>query len=109
LPTAPPGRSSWRTGPLLLTPALAQLPIQHGADTATPQGTAALQEAVRQAITVKLLGLPSACVPTATDHETGLPIGVLVSGPRLREHLCLDAAEAIEARLGLATPIDPKG
>jgi amidase len=26
---------------------------------------------------------------------------------RLREDLCLEAAEAIEAHLGLATPIDP--
>lgn len=26
---------------------------------------------------------------------------------RFREDLCLDAAEAVEARLGLETPIDP--
>ena len=95
--------------PLLLTPALAQLPIVHGADTATPQGTAAMLEAVRPGLTASLLGLPSACVPAGNDAETGLPIGVLVTGPRLREDLCLDAAEAIEARLGLATPIDPGG
>jgi amidase len=30
-----------------------------------------------------------------------------VTGRRLREDLCLEAAEAIEARLGVATPIDP--
>jgi amidase len=36
-----------------------------------------------------------------------VPIGVLVTGRRLREDLCFEAAEAIEARLGLATPIDP--
>ena len=29
------------------------------------------------------------------------------NGQRLREDLCLEAAEAIEARLGLPTPIDP--
>jgi hypothetical protein len=29
-----------------------------------------------------------------------------LSGRRFREDLCLEAAEAIEARLGLATPID---
>ena len=39
------------------------------------------------------------------DEETGLPIGVLITGRRLREDLCLEAAEAIEARLGVATPI----
>jgi amidase len=45
--------------------------------------------------------------PAGRDQETGLPIGVLITGRRLREDLCLEAAEAIEARLGLATPIDP--
>jgi len=30
-----------------------------------------------------------------------------ITGRRLREDLCLEAAEAIEARLGVATPIDP--
>jgi amidase len=43
------------------------------------------------------------------DEATGLPIGVLITGGRLREDLCLDAAEAIEARLGVVTPIDPVG
>ena len=32
---------------------------------------------------------------------------VLVTGARLRDDLCPDAAEAIEARRGLVTPIDP--
>jgi amidase len=36
-----------------------------------------------------------------------LPIGVQITGHRLREDPCLEAAEAIEARLGVATPIDP--
>jgi Asp-tRNA(Asn)/Glu-tRNA(Gln) amidotransferase A subunit family amidase len=56
-----------------------------------------------------LIGLPSACVPAARDVETGLPVGVLITGRRFREDLCLDAAEAIEARLPLSTPIDPVG
>ena len=30
-----------------------------------------------------------------------------LTGRRFREDLCLEAAEAIQARLGLATPIDP--
>ncbi len=54
-----------------------------------------------------LLGLPSACVPAGRDAETGLPIGVIITGRRLREDLCLQAAEAIEARSGVTTPIDP--
>jgi amidase len=46
-------------------------------------------------------------VPAGRDNATGLPIGVLLTGQRFREDLCLDAAEAVEARLGLQTPIDP--
>jgi amidase len=37
----------------------------------------------------------------------GLPIGVLITGRRFREDACLEAAGAIEARVGPGTPIDP--
>ena len=62
---------------------------------------------MRPVVPANLLGLPSACVPAGRDEATGLPIGVLITGQRFREDLCLEAAEAIEARLGIATPIDP--
>jgi amidase len=93
--------------PLLLSPTWTQLPFEHGFDTATPAGTAATKELMRPVVPANLLGLPSACVPAGRDEETGLPIGVQITGRRLREDLCLEAAEAIEARLGVATPIDP--
>jgi amidase len=93
--------------PLLLSPTWTQLPFVHGFDSATPEGTAATMEMIRPVVPANLLGLPSACVPAGRDKATGLPIGVLVTGPRLREDLCLEAVEAIEARLGVATPIDP--
>jgi amidase len=93
--------------PLLLSPTWTQLPFVHGFDSATPEGTAATMELMRPVVPANLLGLPSACVPAGRDEVSGLPIGVLVTGPRLREDLCLEAAEAIEARLGVATPIDP--
>ena len=48
---------------------------------------------------VNLLGLPSAAVPTGL-HD-GVPIGVQIIGPKLREDLCLDAAQAIENRAGV--------
>jgi amidase len=38
----------------------------------------------------------------------GLPQAVQVIGPRYREDLCLDAGQAIEASLGIITPIDPR-
>ena len=95
--------------PLVLSPTWTQLPFEHGFDSATPAGTAATKELMRPVVPANLLGLPSACVPAGRDEATGLPIGVLITGRRLREDLCLEAAEAIEARLGLATPIDPVG
>jgi amidase len=93
--------------PLLLSPTWTQLPFEHGFDSATPAGSAATKELMRPVVPANLLGLPSACVPAGRDEGTGLPIGVLITGQRLREDVCLDAAEAIEARLGVATPIDP--
>jgi amidase len=93
--------------PLLLSPTWTQLPFEHGFDSATAAGTAATKELMRPVVPANLLGLPSACVPAGRDEATGLPIGVLITGRRLREDLCLEAAEAIETRLGLATPIDP--
>ena len=93
--------------PLLLSPTWTQLPFEHGFDSATPAGAAATKELMRPVVPANLLGLPSACVPAGRDEATGLPIGVLITGQRLRDDLCLEAAEAIEARLGVATPIDP--
>jgi len=92
--------------PLILTPTWTQLPFEHGYDLADPTATIDL---IRPVVAANLFGLPSACVPAGRDADSGLPIGVLVTGRRLREDLCLDAAEAIEARLGLQTPIDPAG
>jgi amidase len=92
--------------PLVLSPTWTQLPFEVGYDVANP---AAVMDMVRPVTPANLLGLPSACVPAGRDAATGLPIGVLVTGRRLRDDLCLDAAEVIEARLGLETPIDPAG
>jgi amidase len=93
--------------PLVLTPTWTQLPFEQGFDAATPEGAAATVEMLRPVVPANLLGLPSACVPAGRDSATGLPIGVLLTGQRFREDLCLDAAEVIEARCGLVTPIDP--
>ncbi|MDX1375090.1 MAG: amidase family protein [Burkholderiales bacterium] len=48
---------------------------------------------------VNLLGLPAAAVPTGL--HAGVPIGVQIIGPRFREDLCLDAAQAIESAVGI--------
>jgi amidase len=93
--------------PLLLSPVSTGLQVEHGFDVDSPEGAAAIKRLMRPVVPACVLGLPSACVPAGRDNETGLPIGVILTGRRLREDLCLDAAEAIEGRLGLETPIDP--
>ena len=58
------------------------------------------------ATAVNALGLPAVALPIGI--EDGLPQAVQVIGPRYREDLCLDAAAAIEERIGILTPIDPR-
>ena len=60
---------------------------------------------MRMSLAVNALGLPAAALPVGVDG--GLPQVVQVIGPRYREDLCLDAAAALEERLGIITPIDP--
>jgi amidase len=95
------------THPLVLSPTWTQLPFEAGFDVSSAAAAADTMEMVRPVIPANLLGLPSACVPADRDEASGLPIGVLLTGARLREDQCLDAAEAIEGRAGLKTPIDP--
>jgi amidase len=61
---------------------------------------------MRLVVAGNLLGLPAAVVPVGVAN--GLPQAVQIIGPRFREDLCLDAAQAIEERLGVLTPIDPR-
>jgi amidase len=95
--------------PLVLTPTWSQLPFEHDFDISEPSGVTDTLELMRPVTHANLLGLPSACVPAGRDAATGLPVGVLLNGQRMRDDLCLEAAEAIEAKLGLPTPIDPAG
>ena len=60
----------------------------------------------RLIVALNLLGLPAVVVPTGVAQ--GLPQAVEVIGANFREDLCLEAAEAIEERLGVITPIDPR-
>ncbi len=88
---------------LVLTPTWTQLPFPHGWDLEHPGETLELMRCVTPA---NLLGLPSACVPAGLVD--GVPVGVLLTGDRFADDKTLDAAEVVEAALGLATPIDPK-
>jgi amidase len=57
-------------------------------------------------LAASILGLPGVAVPATLAD--GVPVGVQLIGPRFGEERLLAAAEAIEARHGVKTPIDPR-
>jgi amidase len=91
---------------LVLGPVCTAPPFAVGYDIAGASEARALGDTLRLTQIVNLLGLPSVAVPVG--EAGGLPQGVQIIGPRYREDLCLDAAEAIEERIGVITPIDPR-
>ena len=93
--------------PLVLTPTWTQIPFEHGWDAASPENSVATLQVMRPVVAANLLGLPSACVPVSVDPASGMPVGVLVNGRRMHDLQCLAAAEVIEAKSGVSTPIDP--
>lgn len=91
--------------PLILAPIATDIPSLAGTDL--DEGRVAEDiHTMRMAMAVNALGLPAVAVPVGIAE--GLPQAVQVIGPRFREDLCLAAAEAIEDRLGVITPIDPR-
>lgn len=91
--------------PLLLGPVAAMQPYKVGFDLKGVEESLQWLHAIYMIQVVNLFGLPSVSVPTGVSN--GLPQGIQIIGPRFREDLCLDAAEAIEERLGTITPITP--
>ena len=92
--------------PLVLSPISAEPPFAHGFDTQSPERMQEVMKAQAPQAALPLLGLPGIAVPTGIAN--GLPMGVQIMAGRFREDLCLDAAAAIEARVGVFTPIDPR-
>jgi amidase len=91
--------------PLILAPVYTGMPFKVGTDLTTDE-VAGILQGMRMVLAVNVLGLPAVALPVGTAD--GLPQAVQVIGPRYREDLCLDAAAAIEHRLGILTPIDPR-
>jgi amidase len=91
--------------PLIVAPIFTDVPFLAGADLDEGRVAETIR-GMRMAIAVNALGLPSVAVPVGMAD--GLPQVVQLIGPRYREDMCLDAAAAIEARLGIITPIDPR-
>jgi amidase len=91
--------------PLVVGPVSTEPPFEIGFDTTSAARAAEVSLAQRLLVTVNLLGLPATAVPVG--HTGNVPLGVQVIASRYREDLTLDAAEVIEARHGLPTPIEP--
>lgn len=95
-----------RDYPLLLCPVSFEPPFKQGRDTASRESSLFLREVQMPSFAIPVLGLPAISVPTGTSD--GLPMGVQIVAPRFREDMLLDAAEIIEARCPMPTPIDPR-
>jgi amidase len=90
---------------LVLGPVSTMQPFEVGFDLVSGANTLQVAASLSLVVTCNLLGLPAAVVPVGVAN--GLPQAVQIIGSRYQEATCLDAAEAIEAALGIVTPIDP--
>jgi amidase len=91
--------------PLIVGPISTEMPFGAGADLDDGRVAETILH-LRLTLAVNALGLPAVALPVGMAD--GLPLAVQIIGPRYREDLCLDAAAAIEERLGVLTPIDPR-
>jgi amidase len=90
--------------PLVLAPISTEVPFEPGTDLEDGRVSQTIHD-MRMAMAVNALGLPAVAVPVGVAD--GLPQVVQLVGARYREDVCLDAAQAIEDRRGILTPIDP--
>jgi amidase len=99
--------SAWsqflRDHPIILSPVCCEPPWVVDEDVSH---IGRIAKAMRMVVPVNILGLPSCAVPVGSDD--GLPQGVQLIGGRFREDLLLDAAQAIEDRAPVLTPIEPR-
>ncbi|MDM0046497.1 amidase family protein [Variovorax dokdonensis] len=93
--------------PLVLCPTSLQPPFPQGMDTESKASLESILAAQAPSFVVPMLGLPSTAVPTGIG-ASGLPTGVQIIGQRFREDMTLDAAQVIEARAPMQTPINPR-
>ena len=85
--------------PLVLAPVSQVPPFPQDEDLKGPERMKQMMDEQSMLYAINFLGLPSAAVPTGLHN--GVPIGVQIIGPRFREDLCLDAAQAIEDAVGI--------
>ncbi|MFI9052325.1 amidase [Streptomyces sp. NPDC053427] len=92
--------------PLVLGPVFTEPPIAPGEEVRDAAAHERVQTAMRLCTATSFVGVPAVAVPTGVVD--GLPYGVQLIGRSYREDLCLEAAAAVERRLGTLTPIDPR-
>lgn len=91
--------------PLILGPVSAQTPFPQGMDTASRENMKQILAAQAPMFFVPLLGVPAMSAPVALAD--GVPVGVHLIANRFREDVLFDAAQVIEARSPVRTPVDP--
>ncbi|MFB7948350.1 amidase [Kitasatospora phosalacinea] len=91
--------------PLLLGPSFTEPPVEPGLESRDRAGRDRVGSGMRLCTVTSFVGVPGVAVPTGVAD--GLPTGVQIVGRAFREDLCLAAAEAVEERLGVLTPVDP--
>lgn len=92
--------------PLVLGPVFTDPPFAPGEELRDEESHQRIQRALRLCTATSFVGVPAVAVPTGVVE--GLPYGVQLIGRSYREDLCLEAAEAVERRLGVLAPIDPR-
>ncbi|MFB7981072.1 amidase [Streptomyces vinaceus] len=93
--------------PLLLGPVFTEPPVEPGLESRDGAARDRVAAGMRLCTVTSFVGVPAVAVPTGLAD--GLPCGVQLVGRAFREDLCLDAAQAVEDRLGVLTPVDPRG
>jgi amidase len=92
--------------PLLLLPVSAEQAFPQDLDLESVEANMRIIRAQWSLMAVPVLGFPGISVPTGVVN--GLPVGVQILGRKFREDTLLDAADVIQSRTGVITPIDPR-
>ncbi|WP_424831084.1 amidase family protein [Ruegeria sp.] len=93
--------------PLILSPFLPQPFFKPDRDTEGVEGVHEVLGCAVYSYAMNFLGLPAACVPARlAELPTGpQPINVQIAARRWREDMAVDAAAAIESRIGQMAPV----
>ncbi len=90
--------------PLILGPVVGTQPFKVDTDINSKEEFKKILKGYPLSMAANVLGLPAVALPVGIANN--LPQGVQLVGPRYYECLCLDAAQAIEDRMGKITPLD---